>query len=177
MSNIRKNFLTLMCHFMKHPMQLTFLMSATLLAGAYAFEYIGGLTPCDLCWWQRYALMAVLGLSGVSLLMEKAGNRLSIAIACLSGLALEANMIAAGYHVGVEQKWWKGPTTCTSSGLSSAGDMDAMFDNLMNVALVRCDEIAWELFGISMSGYNFLISLGVSAFLGYALVHILRPTS
>ncbi len=177
MSNYRKPILKLICHFVKHPMQLAFLMSAALLGGAYAFEYIGGLTPCDLCWSQRYALMAVFGLSGASLLLEKAGQALSIVMAWATGLALGVSVFAAGYHTGVEQKWWKGPDTCTSDGLTGALDMDSMFDNLMNVALVRCDEIAWEMFGISMSGYNFLISLGVSLFVTYALVKTLRKNN
>ena len=65
----------------------------------------------------------------------------------------------SGYHAGVEQKWWEGPDSCTIT--SDTGTVSALefFNQLQEIPFVRCDEIPWEMFGVSMAGYNFLISL------------------
>lgn len=160
----------LICYFWKNPLVLAFLMSASLIAGAYGFQYIGGMDPCDLCWTQRYAHFAILGVSGIGLLIKSATTIMGWATA----LAIDVSIIAAGYHAGVEQKWWKGPDTCTASGIDQNADMESLFDNMMEANLVLCDEIPWEMFGISMAGYNFLISLAVGTFVAFALVSNFR---
>ncbi|MCK5424095.1 MAG: disulfide bond formation protein B [Emcibacter sp.] len=160
----------LICYFWKNPLVLAFLMSASLIAGAYGFQYIGGMDPCDLCWTQRYAHFAILGLSGIGLLIKSTANIMGWA----TTLAIDVSIIAAGYHAGVEQKWWKGPDTCTSSGIDQNADMESLFDNMMEANLVLCDEIPWEMFGISMAGYNFLISLAVGTFVAFAMVSNFR---
>ncbi|WP_299827293.1 disulfide bond formation protein B [uncultured Roseobacter sp.] len=130
--------------------------SAALLIAAFAFQHLGGLPPCKLCIWQRYphAIAIVIGL---------------IALQVQSGILIALGALAAllttgigAFHVGVEQGWWEGPTTCTSGpvgGLSA----DALLDQIMTAPLVRCDDIAWELLGISMAGWNALLSLGLVA--------------
>jgi disulfide bond formation protein DsbB len=161
-----KNPITLLiCYFWNNPLVLAFLMSSSLLAGAYGFQYIGGYEPCALCWPQRYAHMAILALSGGGLLFKNAATIMGWATA----LALDVSIIAAGYHTGVEQKWWKGPDTCTSTGLDHEADMESLFDSMMETSPVLCDEIAWEMFGISMAGYNLLISFAVGLFVALAL--------
>ncbi|PCI34573.1 MAG: disulfide bond formation protein B [Alphaproteobacteria bacterium] len=152
-------------------------MAASLLAGAYAFEYIGGLIPCDLCWPQRYAHMAILGLSAAGLLLGKASNLLHSLLAWATVLALSVSIAVSGYHAGVEQKWWKGPDTCTTGDQDVAVDMASLFDGMMESSLVMCDDIAWEMFGISMAGYNFLISTAVGLFVTAALVARFRKKS
>ena len=134
---------------------LLFAVSGSLLLGALAFQFLGGLAPCEMCFWQRYAHLAVLALSGLALL---SGNR------ALGWLAVLAMVAAAGlglFHAGVEQKWWAGVTACTApvaAGMSTAD----MLDVLMNAPLTRCDEIPWSLFGVSMAGWNALISAGAA---------------
>lgn len=134
---------------------LLFAVSGSLLLGALAFQHLGGLAPCEMCFWQRYAHLAVLAVSGLALL---SGNR------ALGWLAVLAMAVAAGlglFHAGVEQKWWQGVTACTapvSAGMSTADMLDA----LMNAPLTRCDEIPWSLFGVSMAGWNALISAGAA---------------
>lgn len=134
---------------------LLFAVSGSLLLGALAFQHLGGLAPCEMCFWQRYAHLAVLAVSGLALL---SGNR------ALGWLAVLAMVGAAGlglFHAGVEQKWWQGVTACTapvSAGMSTADMLDA----LMNAPLTRCDEIPWSLFGVSMAGWNALISAGAA---------------
>jgi disulfide bond formation protein DsbB len=128
--------------------------SAALLGGAFAFQYIGGLAPCKMCLWQRWphAIAVFLGLLALA-----TRSRAIIALAALTVL------VGAGigfFHAGVELAWWEGPNTCTSGstvGLSS----EELLDQIMNAPLVRCDEVAWSLWGISMAGWNGILSLGL----------------
>ncbi|WP_353200516.1 disulfide bond formation protein B [Sandarakinorhabdus sp.] len=152
--------------------------SAALLAGAWGFEIIGGLMPCEMCWWQRWALLATAFLAFDALLLGQWQARQPILrlAALLSGwlalLAMAGNAGLALFHVGVEQKWWQGLTRCTAPPL--AGDMKSMMADILAQPLVRCDAIPWQMFGISMAGWNFLIALvlaGVAAWL------MLKPRS
>lgn len=165
MLNNKNPITQLICFFWKNPLILAFLMSASLLAGAYGFQYIGRMEPCSLCWPQRYAHMAILGVSGLGLLIKSATGIMTWATV----LALDVSIIVAGYHVGVEQKWWPGPDTCTATGIGQAADMETLFDSMMEANMVLCDDIPWEMFGISMAGYNFLISLAVGLFVALVL--------
>lgn len=127
--------------------------SAALLLGALAFQHLGGLAPCKLCLWQRWPHGAAIILGLLALVV---GPRLLIAAG-----GLVAALITAGvgtYHVGVEQKWWEGPQGCT--GLDITGLSPADLLNAINAApIVRCDEIAWSLAGVSMAGWNAIASL------------------
>jgi len=135
-----------------------------LLAGAYGFQYVGGLAPCEMCWWQRYALMATAALAGLGLVAR------SRPVVLLALLALLANAAIAAFHAGVEQKWWQGLTRCTAPPL--AGDMKSMMADILAQPLVRCDAIPWQMFGISMAGWNFLIALVLA---GAAAWLMLKP--
>lgn len=134
---------------------LLFAVSGSLLLGAVAFQYLGGLAPCEMCFWQRYGHLAVLLVAGLALL---SGNR------ALGWLAVLTMAAAAGlglYHAGVEQKWWAGITACSApvgAGMSTADMMDV----LLNAPLTRCDEIPWSLLGLSMAGWNALLSAGAA---------------
>ncbi|MEO0402701.1 MAG: disulfide bond formation protein B, partial [Pseudomonadota bacterium] len=83
------------------------------------------------------------------------------ALLALGALAALATAGVGGYHVGVEQGWWQGPTSCSSAPVGSV-DADALFDQIMSAPLVRCDDIAWQLAGISMAGWNMILSLGLA---------------
>ena len=120
------------------------------LAIAFASQYWGGLQPCVLCWYQRYPYMAVavLGILGVIAAGRPGLLRL---ILLLAALAFFVDAGIAAFHVGVEQHWWAGTNEC---GSVLGANLTA--EQLLNQPLVRCDEIAWQKFGISMAGYNFL---------------------
>ncbi len=122
---------------------------AALLLGAYGFQYLGGLAPCEMCWWQRYALMATLALALAGALAGFSRPLLLLAV-----LALLANVAIAMFHVGVEQHWWQGITACASTSGGSLTDLLAQ-------PLVRCDAIPWSLAGISMAGWNGIVSLAL----------------
>jgi disulfide bond formation protein DsbB len=131
------------------------LLPATLLAGAYGSQYWGGLYPCEMCWWQRYPHFAAVPIAALAFIIPNTGvQRVLVALAALA--ILTSGMIG-GYHAGVEYKYWEGLTTCTTIATGSGGDL---LKNIMNAPLVRCDEAQWTLFGISLAGYNFLLSCG-----------------
>jgi disulfide bond formation protein DsbB len=125
---------------------------AGLLGGALAFEYLGGLAPCEMCLWQRWALAAALALA---LLGWATGH--ARAVLALAALAVLCGSGIAVFHVGVEQHWWQGITKCAAS-LSSGSNADVMAQILAQ-PLVRCDAVPWSFFGISMAGWNAVVSI------------------
>ncbi|MBV8535878.1 MAG: disulfide bond formation protein B [Alphaproteobacteria bacterium] len=138
--------------------------SAAILAGAFAFQYLGGLAPCILCWWQRYAHMAAIVLAALALAASRRGSTApGWLLVAATGIALLAGTGIAAFHVGVEQHWWAGTAECGSQ-VGGAGGIDELRARLLAQPIVRCDEIAWSLFGISMAGYNFLLSLALAGF-------------
>jgi disulfide bond formation protein DsbB len=136
--------------------------SLALLAGAFGFEHIGGLVPCEMCWWQRWALMATAFFAADALALGVVARRqpamaaVVTATAWVAILGLASNAGLALYHAGVEQKWWQGLTRCTAPPV--AGDARTMMADILAQPLVRCDAIPWQMFGISMAGWNFVIS-------------------
>ena len=137
--------------------------SAAILGAAFAFQYIGGLAPCILCWWQRYAHMVAIVIAAAALAASGRGSsRPGWALVGVTGLALLAGAGIAAFHVGVEQHWWAGTAEC-GSPLGTATGIDQLRAQLLAQPIVRCDQIAWALFGVSMAGYNFLLSLALGA--------------
>jgi disulfide bond formation protein DsbB len=126
--------------------------SLALLLGAFAFQHLGGLAPCKLCFWQRYPHVVAIGIGIFFLFIPLP------ALLALGALAALSTAAIGGYHVGVEQGWWQGPTTCSSAPVGNV-DTNALFDQIMAAPLVRCDEIAWQFAGLSMAGWNMVISL------------------
>ena len=139
---------------MKHKLRLAQWLAlgvpALLLGGAYLSQYGFGLFPCEMCWWQRDAHFAALGLALVSFAVPP--KPLWIALAALAALA---SGIIGGFHAGVEYGWWEGLTACSSSVDSSTGDP---LSAIMNAPLIRCDVAPWTLAGISLAGFNAIIS-------------------
>jgi disulfide bond formation protein DsbB len=132
--------------------------SLLLLAGALAFQYLGGLAPCPMCIWQRWPHLAALliALAAVTVLWRW---RRPLAVAGAAAMALSAGLGA--YHAGVEQGWWPGPAGC--SGIDPSGlTPDQLLTRLAQTPLVRCDEVVWELLGISMAGWNGIVSAGLA---------------
>ena len=130
--------------------------SAAMLLAAWGFQYLGGMAPCKMCIWQRYPHGAAALIGVVALALP------SLRVLPMFG-ALAA-LITAGigvYHAGVEQKWWEGPTSCTSGDISGLS-AEELLNQIMTAPLVRCDEIPWEMFGLSMAGWNAVVSSGLA---------------
>jgi disulfide bond formation protein DsbB len=137
--------------------------SAAMLAGAYAFQYLGGLAPCALCWDQRYAHMAALALGlAAAALARQAVGRLVLAAALA---ALVAGAGIAVFHAGVEQHWWQGLASC-SGAVAGAASVEDLMAQIEAAPVVRCDEIPWSFAGLSMAAWNALLSLAAALGIG-----------
>lgn len=130
--------------------------SAALLAGALAFQHIGGLAPCQLCLEQRYPHMVAVGL-GVLALLIPAGY-LSRLLPMAGALSAVTTAALGAYHTGVERDWWEGPTTCTSGSVSGLSAKD-LLARIQAAPVVQCDQVAWQMFGLSMASWNMLAAL------------------
>ena len=135
--------------------------SLFLLGGAYYFQYVVGLAPCEMCLWQRYPhMLAILfGLLTIPLMVEP---KVALVFALTAVAALFITSGIGVFHVGVEQHWWAGPQACSGNvprGLSP----DQLRKYLFGARMVRCDETAWAMWGISMAGWNAILS-GALAF-------------
>jgi disulfide bond formation protein DsbB len=125
--------------------------SAALLVAAFTFQAVG-YAPCHLCLLQRWPHAAAVLIGIVALAL---GWRL------LPWLGAAAALTTAGlglYHTGVERHWWQGPTTCTSGSIEGVDPTD-LLNQILAAPVVRCDEVAWQLMGISMASWNMLASL------------------
>jgi len=141
---------------------LAALGSAAMLVSAWGFQYLGGLAPCALCIWQRWP-HAIAALSGPAFLLTPWAALIGM-LSSLTGAGI------ALYHSGIERNWWEGPTTCTTTndvGSLSVADLMAQIEA---APLVRCDEIPWELLGLSMANWNGFVSLGFAALWSVALL-------
>jgi disulfide bond formation protein DsbB len=131
---------------------LATLGSAAVLLGAYGFQHLGGLAPCKMCLWQRWPHAAAILIGILALTAIKTRY-----IALAGALASFITGAIGVYHAGVEQKWWEGPNTCTAGSTEGLNSSD-LLDQILAAPVVRCDDIAWSLMGISMAGWNAIVS-------------------
>lgn len=141
---------------------LALIVPAALMGGALISQYGFGLYPCQMCWWQRYPHITaiVLALLALTIRGKGAGDMTVI----LAAICIGASGLIGGFHAGVEYGWWEGVTSCAT--VASGGNP---LDAIMNAPVIRCDVAPWSLLGISLAGFNFLISLG-GAILIFALL-------
>jgi disulfide bond formation protein DsbB len=138
---------------------LAALGSAGLLAGAFAFQYLGGMAPCSLCITQRWphAIAVVIGSIAVVF-----GGALARLLAVGGAVAAAVTAGYGAYHTGVERGWFAGPDTCTGGSVAGIS-ADDLLDQIMAAPLVKCDEVAWQMLGLSMASWNAVLSCGLVA--------------
>lgn len=139
------------------------LIAAATIAGAWFFELVLDIRPCPLCLEQRYAYYLAIPLAALIALGASKGvsRRLLCAGLVVLALALLANAGLGAYHAGVEWSFWQGPTDC-SGPIVDFGNTGNLLDGLNKVKVIRCDEVQWRFLGLSLAGYNVLISLGMA---------------
>ncbi|MBF7013181.1 disulfide bond formation protein B [Novosphingobium resinovorum] len=120
------------------------------LGGALVSQYVFGLNPCEMCWWQRYPHMLAIVFALLAFFWRPVRPLVAVA-----ALAVLVSGLIGGFHAGVEYKWWEGVTACTASPFAAGGDP---LDAIMKEPVIRCDVAPWSLFGISLAGFNFLFS-------------------
>ena len=140
------------------------------LAGAFAFQHLGGLEPCPICIWQRwpYVAGAVLAAVGIAVVRQRPSQILywGALLVFLGGAVLSA------WHAGIEYGFWSGPATCNMA--MNLGDLsgEALLDAIEARPLVRCDTPAWTLAGVSLAGWSVLIQLAIA---GMLVPSVFRP--
>jgi disulfide bond formation protein DsbB len=132
---------------------LALLIPAALMAGALGSQLIGGLVPCEMCHWQRWPHYTAIALSLLAFAVPaRAAKTLLIALAAL---AILTSGVIGVFHAGVEYGYWPGPTHCASL-VSGGGDI---LKNIMATSMVSCDQPQWTFHGVSLAGFNAIISL------------------
>jgi disulfide bond formation protein DsbB len=136
------------------------LIAAATITGAWFFQLVLDIVPCPMCLEQRWAYYAIIPLAVLIAIAAKLGAPRGVLIVGLALIALAAlgNAVYGAYHAGVEWKFWSGPTSCTGPGLNLGGG-GSLLDQLDKVKVVPCDVVQWRFLGISLAGYNALISL------------------
>lgn len=139
---------------------IALLLPIALLGGALGSQYIGGLHPCEMCYWQRYPHAAAILLAALSFTAPAVSTR-SRALVLLAALAIAISGGIGVYHAGVEAKIFQGFTQCTA--LPRASSTAELLKEITRAPLIRCDEVQFRFLGISMAGWNAILSLSGAA--------------
>ena len=140
--------------------------SAIALLVALGSQYLGGVAPCKLCLWQRLPHGAVIVI-GVGALLWFREPRERLFLTWLAAITFAVGAVIALYHSGVEQHWFAGPRSCSGdSSLNSAQSIDELRGMLLAAPVVRCDEIPWSLFGLSIAAWNAVACILLAVFCG-----------
>jgi disulfide bond formation protein DsbB len=145
-------------------------IAAATLAGAWFFQLVLDILPCPLCLEQRYAYYLAVPLGAVVAFAAARGAPRPVLLVGLVilGLVALANAGLGTYHAGVEWGFWQGPTDCTGP-IVDFGKAGSLLDQLDKVKVVRCDEVQWRFLGLSLAGYNVLISLLMAVIAGWGV--------
>jgi disulfide bond formation protein DsbB len=140
------------------------LIALATLAGAWFFQLVLDIRPCPLCLEQRYAYYLAIPLAVLVVVAAARDAPRGLVVTGLIVLALAAlaNAVLGGYHAGVEWTFWQGPTDC-SGPVVDLGKAGSLLERLDTVKVIRCDEVQWRFLGLSLAGYNVLISLLMAA--------------
>ena len=137
---------------------IALILPVALLSGAVGSQYIGGLHPCEMCYWQRWPHSVAIALSLLAF-TAPAGSRNARVLTLLAALAIAISGAIGVYHAGVEARIFEGLTQCSAkvtTGLSNA----QLLQQITHAPIVRCDEVQFRFLGISMAGWNAILSLG-----------------
>jgi disulfide bond formation protein DsbB len=146
---------------------LALLVPAALLAGALGSQYIGGLYPCEMCHWQRWGHYAALALALLSFAL-RGRPAISRVLVWLAMLGIVVSGAIGVYHTGVEAGVFEGFTQCTAH--ASGGSTTDILADIMKTPLIRCDQVQWSFLGISMAGWNAILSLGSALVIAWLLL-------
>ena len=137
---------------LKQARLIALLLPCTLLGGALFSQYVGGLYPCEMCYWQRWPHGAAIILAIGAFVRPAIARPLVL----LAALAILISGAIGVFHAGVEAGWWEGITVCTTNGATS-------LEEILKVPLVRCDQVQWAFLGLSLAAWNANLSIGGAA--------------
>lgn len=144
------------------PRVLALLLPVGLLGGALISQYSIGLFPCEMCHWQRWPHYAALAPAIGALVQRNPAWQRRLAL--LAALLIAISGLIGVFHAGVEYHWWEGITRCTVPVGTGAG-----LDDLLNAPVTRCDIAPWSMAGISLAGYNAILSIGGAVLIALGL--------
>jgi disulfide bond formation protein DsbB len=144
---------------------IALLLPVVLLGGALGSQYLGGLHPCEMCYWQRWPHGAAILLAALAFTAPAETAR-SQTLTLMAATAIAVSGAIGVYHAGVEARIFEGFTTCTA--LAQGGSTADLLKQITHAPLVRCDQVQFRFLGVSMAGWNAILSLG-----GAALIAIL----
>lgn len=148
---------------------LVVMVSIVALSGAFFSQYVLGLRPCTLCYWQRVPYAAMIVMAGFVCWQEyKNIHRYTRNALWLCVVAFAAGTLIAAYHAGVEWGFWEGFTACSSGGLEGLS-VEELTEKIMHAPAVSCKEAAIRILGLSMAGWNALLSVGCCVSLAIGL--------
>ncbi len=149
--------------------------SAATLAGALAIEHIGGFAPCPLCLDQRIAYYAAVPLGLLAFAFASGRRWIGAVILAALAAGFLYNAGLGVYHSGVEWRWWEGPQACAGGAGGLATNPADLLASLDQAQVVRCDEAALRIFGLSLAGYSAIFSLMLAGLAAYGVSRNLRP--
>jgi len=139
---------------------IALLLPSALLLGALGSQYLGGLHPCEMCYWQRWPHGAAIVLAGLAFTASASSER-SRLLTVLAAVAIAVSGAIGVYHAGVELGIFEGITTCTA--MATGGTTEDLLRQITQAPIIRCDQVQFSFLGISMAGWNAILSLGGAA--------------
>ncbi|WP_309661956.1 disulfide bond formation protein B [Sphingomonas sp.] len=147
---------------------IALLLPVALLGGALGSQYLGGLYPCEMCYWQRWPHGAAILLAALAFTAPTDSQR-TRSLTLLAAVAIAISGAIGVYHTGVELGIFEGITTCASTA-KAASAVD-LLKAIMKTPLVRCDQVQFAFIGVSMAGWNAILSLGGAATIAWLTLH------
>lgn len=139
---------------------IALLLPAALLAGAWGSQLIGHLYPCELCHWQRWPHYAAVIVAIGAFVVPRP---LVVPLVALAAVLIAISGGIGVYHAGIEYHLWAGHSACTTIADLSGGTAAERLAAIMNAPMIRCDEAQWTFHGVSLAGFNAVLSLGGAA--------------
>ncbi len=127
-----------------------------ILATGYTMEHVFGVLPCQMCLYERDIFMVVGAFSFLSFFLIPTRYHSSALI--ILGFIFMGGALFAGYHVAIQQHWVSLPAFCASNDFSALDSVESLREQMLKTPLVRCDQVTWSLFGLSLAAYNAILS-------------------
>jgi len=137
---------------------IALVLPAALLAGAWASQLIGGLYPCEMCHWQRWPHYAAVAAAALAFVVG--GEQARRALVAGAAAMIAVSGLIGVFHAGVEYHWWPGVTACSTTIAGAGLSTEEVLDRILAAPVVRCDAAQWRLLGVSLAGWNAILSLG-----------------
>ncbi len=146
---------------------IALLLPLLLLAGAWGSQLIGGLVPCEMCHWQRWPHYGAVVAAAFAYVVP--GRSSKVTMIAVAAVLIAISGLIGVFHAGVEYHWWQGITACSTMVSGEGISTDEMLRRILAAPVIRCDAAQWTLFGVSLAGFNAILSLGGAAVIAWLI--------